>query len=313
MGPITHIAKVLIEIGGHREIATQQVANLQNHEIILGMPWLKGHNPKIDWENEKITCDSERCITWCPDQSATIYTVPEPKAREENLITRFSEVQTEDLRLRVKKLTPEARIPTKGSRQAAGHDLHAQETQIIPAKGQGIIGAGIAIGLLSGNYGRLAPRSGLAVKHYLTINAGVIDTDYTGEIKVVIVNLGTENYKVHKGDKIAQLIVKRIISDEDILVQDLEATKRGTMGFGSSDKGVTKQVGAAPDCLVSSAGKLQGAQTPKAATINIQKKVKSSLNQKPREVCQEELRAHSMTKQALSRDPPTDAKARNAD
>ena len=79
MGPITHIAKVLIEIGGHREIATLQVANLQNHEIILGMPWLKGHNPKIDWENKKITFDSERYITWCLDQSATIYAVLEPK------------------------------------------------------------------------------------------------------------------------------------------------------------------------------------------------------------------------------------------
>ena len=73
MGPITHIAKVLIAIGGYREIATLQVANLQNHVIILGMPWLKGHNPKIDGENEKITFDSERWITWCLDQAATIY------------------------------------------------------------------------------------------------------------------------------------------------------------------------------------------------------------------------------------------------
>ena len=48
MGPITHIAEVPMEIGGHRELATLQVANLQNHDIILGMPWLKGHNPRID-------------------------------------------------------------------------------------------------------------------------------------------------------------------------------------------------------------------------------------------------------------------------
>ena len=62
-----------MEIGDHRELATLQVANLQNHEINLGMPWLKGHNPKIDWEEEKITFDSEQCITWCLDKSATIY------------------------------------------------------------------------------------------------------------------------------------------------------------------------------------------------------------------------------------------------
>ena len=67
MGSITHMAKVLIKIAGHREIATLQVANLQNHEIIVRMQRLKGHNPKIDWEKEKITCDSERFITWCLD------------------------------------------------------------------------------------------------------------------------------------------------------------------------------------------------------------------------------------------------------
>ena len=86
-----------------------------------------------------------------------IYAVPEPKAQEGNLITRFSEIQTEDLRLQVKKLTSEARIPTKGSSQAAGHDLYAKETKVIPAKRQGIIGTGIAIGLPSGTYGRIAP------------------------------------------------------------------------------------------------------------------------------------------------------------
>ena len=61
----------------------------------------------------------------------------------------------------------------------AGHDLYTQETKIIPPKGQGIIGTRIAIGLPSGTYGRIASRSRLAVKHSLTVNTGVIDTDYT--------------------------------------------------------------------------------------------------------------------------------------
>ena len=173
MGPITHIEEVLMEIGGHRELATLQVANLQNREIILGMRWLKGHNPKINWEEQKITFDSERCITWCLDKSATIYAVPETKAQEGNLLTRFSEVRTEDQRLQVKKLTSEARIPTKGSRKAAGHDLYAQSGTTIPAKGQGIIGTGIAIGLPPNTYGRIALRSGLALEHSLAVNVGV--------------------------------------------------------------------------------------------------------------------------------------------
>ena len=72
------------------------------------------------------------------------------------------------------------------------------------------------------------------------VNAGVIDEDYIGEIKIVLVNLGTENYKVHKGDKIAQLIVERIISEEAILLQNLEATTRGMKGFRNSDKGAPR-------------------------------------------------------------------------
>ena len=249
MGSITHIAEVPMEIGGHRELATLQVANLQNHEIILGMPWLKGHNPKIDWEEQKITFDSERCITWCLDKSATIYAVPETEAQEENIITRFSEIQTENPRLRVKKLTSEARIPTKGSKKAAGHNLYAQSGTRIPGKGQGIIGTGSDIGRLPNTYGRIAPRSGLALKHSLAVNAGVIDADYTGEMKLILVILGNKEYEIHKGDKIAQLKVERIASEEAVLVENLETTERGTKGFGSSDMELTNQVGTGPDLL----------------------------------------------------------------
>ena len=81
MGPITHIAEVPMKMGGHQELAKLQVAKLQSHEIILGMPWLKGHNSKIDWEEQNITFDSERCVTWCLDKSAMIYTVLETKAQ----------------------------------------------------------------------------------------------------------------------------------------------------------------------------------------------------------------------------------------
>ena len=84
MGPITHIVEVPMEIGGHRQLAIVQMANLQNHEIFLGTMWLKGHNPKIDGEEQKITCDSKRYKTWCQNKSATIYAVPEIKAPEEN-------------------------------------------------------------------------------------------------------------------------------------------------------------------------------------------------------------------------------------
>ena len=96
MGPITHMTEVPMDISNHRESATFQVANLQHHEIIFGMPWLREHNPTIDWKEKKITFNSERCTTLCLNSSPVAYAVPEAEALEENLITRFSEVQAKE-------------------------------------------------------------------------------------------------------------------------------------------------------------------------------------------------------------------------
>jgi len=87
------MTKVLMDIGSHRELATFQVANLQNQEVILRMPGLKEHNPRIHWNDKRISFSSEQCITWCLNSSPVAYSVPEEKALEENLITRFSKVQ----------------------------------------------------------------------------------------------------------------------------------------------------------------------------------------------------------------------------
>ena len=81
-------------------------------------------------------------------------------------------------------------MPTKGSAKAAGHDLYASEGTAIPAGGQVMVGTGVAIQLPHNTYGRIAPQSRLAVKHRLATNAGVIDSDYRGEVKMVLVNQG---------------------------------------------------------------------------------------------------------------------------
>jgi len=196
MGPVTYMTKVPMDISSHRELATFQVANLQNHEVILGMPWLREHNPGIDWNDKSIIFNSERCTTWCLNSSPVAYAVPQEKALEENLITRFSKIQAQngpmanDQSVRVKKLSTEVRVPTKGTARAAGHDLYANQGTDVPAKGPAIVSTGIAIGLPHNTYGRIAPRSSLAVRHRLTTNAGVIDSDYRGEVKVVLANLG---------------------------------------------------------------------------------------------------------------------------
>jgi len=97
----------------------------------------------------------------------------------------------------------------KGTARAAGHDLYANEGTNVPARGQAIVGTGIAIGLPHNTYGQIAPRSSLAVKHRLTTNAGVIDSDYRGEVKVLPANLRDQPYRVVKGDRIAQLIIEK--------------------------------------------------------------------------------------------------------
>ena len=126
-------------------------------------------------------------------------------------------------------------MPTRGSKRATGHDLYANEGTEIPAGGQVMVETGIAVQLPYNTYGRIAPRSGLAVKHRLTINAGVIDADYRGEVKVVLVNQGNQPYRVEQGDRIAQLIIEKINNEELQEVANLDDTKRGTQGFGSSN------------------------------------------------------------------------------
>jgi len=110
LGPVTHIATIPIEIGSHRELATFQVAKLQHHEVILGLPWLKNHNPSINWEKGRITCDSKRGTTWCLKESPIVYTIPGGEAWAENLKTRFVKIQVQDnSQTLVKKLHAEAK------------------------------------------------------------------------------------------------------------------------------------------------------------------------------------------------------------
>jgi len=171
IGLVTYMTKVPMDINSYRELATFQVSNLQNHEVIFGMPWLREHNPTIDWNYRRITFNSERCTTWSLKSSHSAYAVPEEKSLKENLITRFSKVQAKkgptasDQSVKPKKLSDEARVPKKGSARAAGRDLYANEGTEVSARGQAIVGTGIPIGLPHNTYGPIVPRSSLAVKH----------------------------------------------------------------------------------------------------------------------------------------------------
>ncbi|NWX13706.1 DUT protein, partial [Aegotheles bennettii] len=139
-------------------------------------------------------------------------------------------------RLRFTKLSENAFAPSKGSARAAGYDLYSAYDCMIPPMEKAVVKTDIQIALPSGCYGRVAPRSGLAAKHFIDVGAGVIDEDYRGNVGVVLFNFGKETFEVKKGDRIAQLICERICYPELEEVQALDDTERGEGGFGSTGK-----------------------------------------------------------------------------
>ena len=97
-----------------------------------------------------------------------------------------------------------------------------------------MVPTGLAFAIPEGNYGRMAPRSGLAAKHGIHVGAGVLDSDYRGEIKAVLFNLGDKDFEIKEGDRIAQVIVEKYTITELVEVEDLDDTERGAGGFGST-------------------------------------------------------------------------------
>ncbi|NXK03576.1 DUT protein, partial [Herpetotheres cachinnans] len=138
--------------------------------------------------------------------------------------------------LRFTKLSENACAPSRGSARAAGYDLYSAYDCVIPPMEKAVVKTDIQIALPSGCYGRIAPRSGLAAKHFIDVGAGVIDEDYRGNVGVVLFNFGKETFEVKKGDRIAQLICERIFYPELEEVQALDDTERGEGGFGSTGK-----------------------------------------------------------------------------
>ena len=137
--------------------------------------------------------------------------------------------------LNVKRIHENAQLPKKGSLLAAGYDLTSVENRTIESFALACISTGLKVEIPLEHYGRVAPRSGLAVKYLIDVAAGVIDPDYRGELKVVLINLSKVPFNVKVGDKIAQLIIEKISNPIVIEVDDLSSTDRGVNGFGSTN------------------------------------------------------------------------------
>jgi dUTP pyrophosphatase len=125
-------------------------------------------------------------------------------------------------------------LPSRGSSFAAGLDICSIEDLIIEPHQRATARTGLAVAIPHGFYGRVAPRSGLAVKHGLDVLAGVIDSDYRGELCCVLYNTGDAAFELPAGSKICQLIIEKIITPKATWVADLDETARGAGGFGST-------------------------------------------------------------------------------
>ena len=128
--------------------------------------------------------------------------------------------------LQIKLVYPEAKIPTRHTPEAAGLDLYSIQNQTVKANNKAIIDTGIAVVFPPETYGRIAPRSTSSYANHFVVGGGVIDPDFRGTIKVILFNLGSEDFQILKGESHAQLVIEKIAMPKIEVVTELAATSR---------------------------------------------------------------------------------------
>lgn len=142
------------------------------------------------------------------------------------------------MELKFKKLDPDAKLPTKATPDAAGMDLYSLDTAVISPGEVAMLRSGLAVEIPYGYFGGLYARSGLSTNNGIRLanDVGIIDSDYRGQIGIPLYNDSDKIYKVHRGDRVAQLIIQPCLNCIPVNVKDLQETRRGENGFGSSGK-----------------------------------------------------------------------------
>lgn len=135
----------------------------------------------------------------------------------------------------VQRLHHGARLPERQTAGAAGYDVFAAEDALVPPRGRALVPTGIAIALPPGYEGQIRPRSGLALRHGVHAHFGTIDSDYRGELKVLLHNDGEREYVVRAGERVAQLVVAPVVEAE-FREGTLDETGRGRGGFGHTGR-----------------------------------------------------------------------------
>ncbi|SHG34213.1 dUTP diphosphatase [Ornithinibacillus halophilus] len=138
--------------------------------------------------------------------------------------------------LKIKLLHNEAILPKQANKGDAGLDVFSSEEKVIQPGEAELIGTGISLELPEGTEAQVRPRSGLALKHSVTVlnSPGTIDEGYRGEIKIILINHGKTAFKVEKHMRIAQMVIAPVPKVEITVVEELSNSKRGEKGFGSS-------------------------------------------------------------------------------
>jgi len=132
----------------------------------------------------------------------------------------------------------DVQLPLQKTAGAAGFDLHAAEERTIPAHGFATVGTGIAMELPQGLEAQVRPRSGLAARSGIGVlnSPGTIDSDYRGEVKVILFNVSDSDFAVCTGDRIAQIVFSQVTPVELVEVESLSGTDRGAGGFGHTGR-----------------------------------------------------------------------------
>jgi dUTP pyrophosphatase len=140
------------------------------------------------------------------------------------------------MQLKVKRLADGATLPRYARAGDAGLDLCAAGTAVLAPGAVALVATGIAIELPPGTEAQVRPRSGLALKHSVTVlnTPGTIDEGYRGEVGVILINHGAQPFEIHRGMKIAQLVVSPRLAVDVVEVDALSETDRGAGGFGST-------------------------------------------------------------------------------
>ena len=138
--------------------------------------------------------------------------------------------------VRFRRIHPSAELPAYAHQDDAGMDLRSMEDCVVPRGGRRLVRTGLQMELPPGFEAQVRPRSGLALRHGVTVlnTPGTIDAGYRGEVGVILANFGDADFSVAKGDRIAQMVVAPVLRAEIAEADALDCTDRGTGGFGST-------------------------------------------------------------------------------